>query len=363
MRGRQATQIRNLAPTSKGAVLAGERKKHPDYKDAMREKLSDEVLREAAARYGIRYDELKELQNGFTNLTYEYVRDGRAFTLRLTHSTYRESHLIEGELDWIRHLHANGARVSAPVMSSSRRTIECVPAEEGYFSAVSFEKALGEQPGRENANCASFLREEGRLMGQLHALTKDYVPTDHSIRRPEWQEERFVSIEHFAPTSEPVVLDRYREMRNELDRREKSRDSYGLVHLDIQPNNSCVSDGEITLFDFDCCAYGWFSQDIGNTLHLALWLQPKLWVSPRHDGRESYVKHFMMNFMAGYQEKNSLAEEEIRHISLFASIRNTLFYLYAERTRDFDRLGFGEKVLFASMREQIVNREPFVRIK
>jgi len=43
-------------------------------------------------------------------------------------------------------------------------------------------------------------------------------------------------------------------------------ESYGLVHCDVNPTNFYVNDGQITLFDFDDCAYNWFINDIAVAL-------------------------------------------------------------------------------------------------
>jgi Ser/Thr protein kinase RdoA (MazF antagonist) len=45
-------------------------------------------------------------------------------------------------------------------------------------------------------------------------------------------------------------------------------DDYGLVHGDLNPTNFHVNDNQITLFDFDDCAYKWFINDIAIALPL-----------------------------------------------------------------------------------------------
>ena len=46
-----------------------------------------------------------------------------------------------------------------------------------------------------------------------------------------------------------------------------ARTTYGLIRQESHGNNFLVDDvGQITLFDFDDCAYSWFSNDIAIVL-------------------------------------------------------------------------------------------------
>ncbi len=77
-------------------------------------------------------------------------------------------------------------------------------------------------------------------------------------------------------------------------------ESYGIIHGDLNPSNIHLNDnGNITIFDFDHCAYGWRIHDLA-VIKLC------------------YAKNTYEAILDGYTSKNSLSKTEKRLIELYA---------------------------------------------
>jgi len=84
---------------------------------------SDEVLSDAARRFGVAADSLRRLGD-FENYVYEGTVDGVSRILRLTHSSHRSTDMVLGELEWINCLAENGVSVAKAFRSTSGNLAE-----------------------------------------------------------------------------------------------------------------------------------------------------------------------------------------------------------------------------------------------
>ena len=78
---------------------------------AIAARISDDIVHEAAARFGVEASALR-LLDGFESFIYEFTRDDGEYILRLGHSGRRSPALIHGEVDWINYLARGGAGVA-----------------------------------------------------------------------------------------------------------------------------------------------------------------------------------------------------------------------------------------------------------
>jgi Ser/Thr protein kinase RdoA (MazF antagonist) len=281
---------------------------------------NDDILSEAMQRYGIRKNEIK-LLDGFESFMYEFHRpqDGE-FILRVSHSGRRTPQMIAGEVDWINYLARGGANVARAILSNRGKLVEAVDDGHGeQFLATAFIKAQG-SPSGETQWTAEFVRHYGQVIGRIHALTKDYTPSQPSWRREEWDAPGNLDIEKWMPPSETTALQKFQELMTHLETLPKDRDSYGLIHQDAHGGNFFVHQGQITLFDFDDCVYGWFIYDIAMVLFYAAMFKEDM---------SAYTLRFMRDFLHGYSLENELdpiwLEElpyfmKLREIDLFAQI-------------------------------------------
>lgn len=278
----------------------------------------DNVLEKAANCYGTTPGKIGHV-GGEDNIVYEYERDGEPFILRFTHSSHRTAELVKGEIDFLNYLADNGASVSRAVPSENGELVEVITLKNSYYSVVAFKKAKGIPAVKMNIDeqSSDFFQELGQAMGNLHALTKEYIPP-HNCKRPEWHEDDFYYSEKYVP-SQSIIVEKSKTLLEYLFTLPKGRNSYGLVHTDVNLSNIYIHNGKITLFDFDDSQYSWFAHDIAVALFFMI-------MDTDVQEKEQFTHSFLRNFMKGYSKKNSLTSFWLKHIPVFLNLHVILCY-------------------------------------
>jgi len=133
------------------------------------------------------------------------------------------------------------------------------------------------------------------------------------------------------PTAELIVRARFQEVFAHLRRLPRDATSYGLVHFDAHTGNMFVdTDGRITLFDFDDCAYSWYANDVAIVLFYA--------VCSAADP-VAFTRRFLPRFLASYRRELDLDPAWLREIPWFLKLREIDLYAVIHRSFDVDRLG------------------------
>ena len=292
--------------------------------ERIKKRFKPKILQEIIARFGIQPDNIEEL-DGFENFIYEFELDGSPFILRVAHSSRRSVPLILGEVDWINYLERGGALVARAIPSKDGNLVELVDDGHGeQFLATAFIKVQGLPPW-EVGWTDERLQNFGRLIGQMHALTKSYQPSDPNCQRPLWEGPLIQDIERNLPPSERQILENYRSHYAHACSLPKESDSYGLIHFDANPSNFFIDeDNDIRLFDFDDCCYSWFINDIAIIL---------FYMVMGEADAPGFTHHFMAQFLKGYQHENQLDPKWLVEIPNFLKLRE--IDLYAVILRDF----------------------------
>jgi Ser/Thr protein kinase RdoA (MazF antagonist) len=278
---------------------------------------NDDILHEAMQRFGIKENQIK-LLDGFESFIYEFYRpqDGE-FILRIGHSGRRSPELIAGEVDWINYLARGGANVSRAILSNQGKLVEAIDDGHGeQFLATAFIKARGGPPW-EIEWTPAFIEHYGWVIGRIHRLTKDYVPSNPAWRREEWDSPGNLDMEKWLPPSETVALQKFQELMRHFETLPKDRDSYGLIHQDAHGGNLFVHEGEITLFDFDDCVYSWFIYDIAMVLFYTAMFKEDI---------AGYTAAFMRDFLRGYSHENKLDPQWLAQLPYFLKLREIDLY-------------------------------------
>lgn len=279
-------------------------------------------------RYGIAEERIK-LLDGFESFIYEFSRDDGDFILRIGHSQRRTPELIAGEVDWINYLAAGGAAVSKAILSQRGNLVEPVDDDQSdQFLVTAFVKAPG-RPLQSEDFTPEFMQHYGAVLGRIHALTKDYTPTDAAWCRPEWDAPGNLDLEDWLPASETAVLSKFQQLMPHFESLPKDRDGYGLIHQDAHGGNLFVDAGQITLFDFDDSVYSWFIYDIAMVLfYAAMW----------KENMAAFTHEFMGNFLRGYSRENHLDATWLKEIPYFLKLREIDLYALIHRSFDMENL-------------------------
>lgn len=290
----------------------------------IKDRYNDTILQEAMRRYGITNDQIHPL-DAFESFIYEFERDSHAYILRISHSFRRSESLVLGEVDWINYLAEGGVSVAKAIPSESGKLVEVVEDQwGGAFLVTAFVKARGQAPW--DLWTPKLYKSYGEMIGQIHTLSKSYQPNQAAWKRPDWNNDLFEFVERYLPESESIAKKKYRDICSHVNTLAKDRESYGLTHQDAHGNNLFVDErGQITLFDFDECAYNWFINDIAVVLFYI--------VQDAEDWRV-FTEEFLSHFLRGYVQACTLDFTWLKEIPNLLKIRE--IELYAVMHRDFD---------------------------
>jgi Ser/Thr protein kinase RdoA (MazF antagonist) len=297
---------------------------------AIRDRFNDAVLHEARRRFAIAPEAI-QLLDGFESFIYAFTRPDGAYILRIGHSLRRSPELIRGEVDWINYLAAGGAGVARAVLSDNGELVELIEdGQGGRFLATAFVRAPGGPVGEMGGWTKELIRNYGRLLGRMHALSKAYRPQNPAWQRPQWDDPINNDVYAALSQEQSVVAQRYRAVFDHLLSLPRDADSYGLIHQDAHGGNLFVTaDGRITLFDFDDCVYGHFAYDLAMVLFYAL---------TNRDDAADYARYFWPLFWQGYRRENELEEGWLAEVPYFMKLREIDLYTVIVRDVGWDHV-------------------------
>jgi Ser/Thr protein kinase RdoA (MazF antagonist) len=314
---------------------------------------NDAVLSRALALHGLSPERLKLIDTN-TDVVFEYARDGRSYILKLVHSSQVTFEQVCGEVDWIFYLAENGLSVSRPVPSKTGNLVEKIEADASYFSSVIYEKARGELvPYESDEYNSPLFRNCGKFVGRMHALSKDYTPSNPTWQRPLWHELMYKQHFHVAPG---IISDKKTALIEHMKTLPRGRDSFGMTHGDFHAYNFLVHDGEITVFDFAECHYSWFAYEIASTLYHVLDLA---YEGPDYD---RFGQFFVDHFMAAYNRENRLDPSWAAEMDRFLRLREILIYAYLDSNWDWEDDRAGARWMDAC-RLRIANEQPIAKVR
>ena len=186
--------------------------------------------------------------------------------LKLTHTLRREQAFIESELHFTRHLAEHGLPVAHPLPSSAGHWVEtCPDPEGGRWLAYTFARLPG-YPLRAEHLTPAVIQAWGRLTGQLHVLSRRYLPDPRLPRRRHWHTEPVLDLRRL-----PAGLEEQQQRGQALIERVKAwprtPENYGLIQSDLHGHNLHWDGQTLYAFDFDDCEYHFFLNDLAVSLH------------------------------------------------------------------------------------------------
>jgi amicoumacin kinase len=296
----------------------------------IKDRYNDTILQEAMRRYGIANDKIKPL-DAFESFIYEFERSTENYILRINHSLRKSEALIQGEVDWINYLTAGGVSAARAIRSETGKLVEAIDdGQGGQFLVTAFVKAQGQRPWEAGWTPTRY-ETYGNLLGRMHALAETYESTGLARKRPEWDDESMKFVESYLPASEIIAKQKYYTLLEHIYTLPKDSTTYGLIHQDAHQNNFFMDeDGQITLFDFDECAYSWFINDVAIVLFYISMDAEELGFPTA----AAFTQEFMTLFLRGYGQAYALDPKWLKEIPNFLKLRE--LELYAVVYRDFD---------------------------
>lgn len=322
-----------------------------------KELFSEKILEAVACKFGVGIDGLSFI-GGFQNFIYEFKKEETSYILRVTHSSHRSENKIRGELDFVEYLHRNDVCVSKPVCSPAGEFTERIKVNDSYFTVSAFEKAGGKKLSYpEYLGSEKMFFELGKITGKIHRLSKSYMPREEAIGRHDWTQNYYIrSIDKFIPGAEYGIHKGLKEVLNEISRLGMNKNSFGLIHGDINIGNFFVNEDRITIFDFDECQYSWFIEDIAIQLYYTIYVI----LDDTIDEREKMGKKFMDRFMEGYKLENTLEDCWLDTIPLFLRLREIIVHIGIYRSWNLNSMNQWQNDYFKQSRARIEKGIPLI---
>lgn len=290
--------------------------------------IQESHLDDLCGRYGISKDSLAlhPEYDGCQNIIFYCTIKETAYVLRISFRPDRTlSHLL-AEVDFVRYLSEHGAPVSPPVPSCDNNLVERFSVSDRELYAVVFLKAPGVRlPDngyryRDGVPLAEYYTNYGKTLGLLHRLSKTYVAPANDIRRPDWlQTMRDEMIPSVLPVEKTVLRGVLTSICDQALALPQTGETFGLLHADLGDGNFTIdyANGQITVFDFDDCAYGPFLYDLADA-----WTKGVGWAQFERtpEARQEKMNSYFTSVLSGYAMENALPADWEDRLPLFVKV-------------------------------------------
>lgn len=235
---------------------------------------------------------------------------GKKYALRLSrvdkYLTMTESEFLF-ELEWLEFLSKEQIPVSSPIRRADNQLCGLIDAPEGPRYATLF--SFGEGTTDLNEEQAFIL---GESLAKLHvvsdtfktSLSRFHLDLHALVNCPVEQIKTFLGKAY--ESKYPFLDELAAELTKQISTLDLNEVSYGIIAGDLHGyNQNFTSDNQLTMFDFEFCAYGYQIYDIA-TFKWSRGSNLRLW----------------QPFLKGYQSVRQLSVAEVQAIDLFAKARH-----------------------------------------
>ena len=248
--------------------------------------------------------------------------DEKKFVLRISSTGDRTEKDYLAETEFVHYLAKNGAPVADVIPSVNGKLVETVEDGDGPVFISLFEYAKGMllcdngYRYRDGSPLEEYFYNIGKTLGKIHELSKHFDPTA-GHRRPDYFDK--YNMEYINQ----LIPDNYSDLKKAIaERLEKfhklpnDSQNYGLIHFDYSDGNYHIdiSNGNITVFDFDNCMYCWYMFDLAN-----LYLHGEGWFRYESDPakREAGMQNYFNTILKGYKSETSISDDLLNQLPLF----------------------------------------------
>jgi len=252
-----------------------------------------------------------EILNVGVNDIYFVEVGSEKYVLRLSRAdknlTLTESSFLF-ELTWLEFLNDHQVPISFPIRRIDKQLFGIIEALEGPRYATLFSYAEGTTDINEEQ---AFIL--GRSLAQLHIVSDDFktnlernpLNIDQLIDQPLTQIKMILDK---SGKKELKILNKLaQKLREQILYLDMTRETYGIIAGDIHGyNQHFTKDNQLTMFDFEFCAYGYRVYDIATFR----------W------SRGSDNEELWNAFLNGYQSVRKLNDSEMEAIEAFVQARN-----------------------------------------
>lgn len=251
-----------------------------------------------------------------SGLNHSYVfktKNQQKYVFRIYRKDWRSLEEIHFELDVLLMLDKQNISVSEPLVTTKNELLIPIDAPEGLRYGVLFSYALGSYLKYDiKENVAAY----GATAAQLHLTSKAFesehkrfeLNLKHLIDEPLELIEPFLSARREDFSYLKDIASRLHRLFEALP---LSALDKGFCHGDLHGGNVHISsDSEITLFDFDCCGFGFRAYDLA----VFRW---DSWLGEKHEAWPIFIEN--------YQNTRKLSAVDLAAIPAFVVARHFWF--------------------------------------
>lgn len=298
--------------------------------------LDPDILDALVRPFDLKAAQLEFLRSN-QNFVYSGAMDGGRIIVRVSTLRHRTEDEIKAELNWISFLIDRGIRACRPILTGDGRSTVALELRGQLYVCACFEHAPGSPIPRPTDDAT--YAELGRMVGRMHAAAREANSRGLRFHRAEWLDSRLLK-EDFAAVRLALSPEFGRGMTALMERANNiapTPSNYGLIHGDAQLGNCFQNEGDLWIFDFDNCEYGYFLQDLAVALYDSIYCRElRGFADP---GLNERVRQRWAAFMAGYSETGVLTEVRSDELKTFFLLREAVIHVHYHRTLDVKTLG------------------------
>ncbi|MBR8836589.1 MAG: phosphotransferase [Stigonema ocellatum SAG 48.90 = DSM 106950] len=118
---------------------------------------------------------------------------------------------------------------------------------------------------------AKAIQRVGIFLARLHQYSQNFIPPKGFVRSQLNENRLFPSLPRLLPAKSQAVLQTAaKKIRQQMRCIKKAPEFFGLIHGDLNFSNCKFHQGEIQVFDFDDCGWGYYSGSHSEYIHNAL---------------------------------------------------------------------------------------------
>lgn len=259
---------------------------------------------------------------------------GDTFFLRVYRHGWRSRGEIDTELALLRHLEAHRAPVSAPLVRTDGTMLATLDCAEGQRFAALFVAAPDSHTDYESY-AEDAAGAYAVAAAAVHAAAESFpgarlrpaLDLAELLERP--LRHVLAAIDHRAEDVAWLVT-LASVLRGRIERVERLGGlTQGFCHGDLHGGNAGTRDGVVTLYDFDCCGWGFRAYDLA--------VFP--WAFALTESEPDRIESLSRAFLVAYMRRRPLGEADIAAIPVFVAIRQ--IWLVGLHVALGDRFGWG----------------------
>lgn len=291
--------------------------------------LYESLARHALSEWGLEGSALSVIKIRENAVFKVESNSGEVFAMRIHRAGYHSNESLRSEVLWMQALMISGVEVPEVIPTLDKRSfavldIEAmgIPIQVDLLAWVEGHQ-LGSVEGGINQNLGSVndnFRTIGELAGRVHNQSSAWqIP--RVFERHAWDVDglvgdnpfwgRFWELESLSVTERDLMLKVRDRLKQDLSALDKSRESYGIIHADIVPENVLLDGKKVRLIDFDDSGYGWYLFDLATSLYFNV--------------GEDCFNGIESSLIQGYRAVRPLEEEELERLPLFLLARGTTY--------------------------------------